>query len=187
LRAQLLVASGKPLPWAQDGIAQRGHAIEGRIYAEDPAHDFLPQAGQILLYREPKRPGIRVDSGIDEGSNVPVQYDPLLAKVVATAETRDAAVRRLIAALRDFPILGIRTNVPFLLRILEHPALLAGTIDTGFLDTQGGALAETEPPQWPEVVLAAITAHEARAETGHQPPAAGRGNDPWETLRAWRG
>src|SRR5205814_2387058 len=96
-------------------VIQRGHAIEARIYAEDPAADFLPQAGPLLLYREPRLPGVRVDAGVMEGGEVPIYYDPLLAKVIAHAETRDAAISRLIAALRQYPILGVQTNVPYLI------------------------------------------------------------------------
>src|SRR5438874_1399360 len=88
VRAQLIVASGEPLPWTQAQIGQRGHAIEARVYAEDPAHDFLPQAGRLRLYREPHLPGIRIDSGVMEGSEISVYYDPMIAKVIATAESR---------------------------------------------------------------------------------------------------
>src|SRR4051812_4209885 len=100
VRAQLLVADGQPLPWTEDGLAQRGHAIEARVYAEDPSQGFLPQAGRVTRYREPRRPGIRVDAGIVEGADVTVYYDPMIAKVIATAETRPLATARLAAALR---------------------------------------------------------------------------------------
>jgi len=141
VRAQLLVASGDPLPWTQDAIAQRGHAIEARVYAEDPARDFLPQAGRVLRYREPRLPGVRVDSGIAEGGDIPVHYDPMIAKVIATAETRALAISRLRAALTDFQITGLRTNVPFLITVLDHPAFLEGRVDTAFLDRESSALA----------------------------------------------
>jgi 3-methylcrotonyl-CoA carboxylase alpha subunit len=140
VRAQLLVASGERLPWRQEAIVPRGHAIEARVYAEDPAQGFIPQAGRITSYREPKMPGLRIDSGIAEGSDVPVYYDPLLAKVIAWAETRDLAITRLSAALGQFVIDGITTNIPFLQRILEHPAFRAGDVDTGFLDREGASL-----------------------------------------------
>jgi acetyl-CoA carboxylase biotin carboxylase subunit len=134
VHAQLRVAAGEPLPWAQASLSQRGHAIECRVYAEDPASGFLPQAGRLLLYREPSGPGIRVDSGVVEGNEVPVAYDPLLAKLTVSAETREAAIDRAIAALRDFPVLGIRSNVPFLIRVLQHEAFRRGDIHTGFID-----------------------------------------------------
>ena len=124
VRAQLLVAMGRPLPWRQAELAQRGHAIECRVYAEDPANGFLPQAGPLRLYREPSGPGIRIDSGVEEGTDVPVQYDPMLAKLIAFAETRAQAIERAAAALRDFPILGVRTNV--VSSGAEHPAFRAG-------------------------------------------------------------
>jgi acetyl-CoA carboxylase biotin carboxylase subunit len=141
VRAQLLVAAGEKLPWTNGRIDQRGHAIEARIYAEDPSNQFLPQAGPLLLYREPQLPGIRIDAGVCEGGDVPIHYDPIMAKVIATAETRALAIARLSAALRAFPILGVRTNLPFLLRVLAHPAFQQGRMDTGFLDREGAALA----------------------------------------------
>jgi len=145
VRAQVLVASGEPLPWAQDGIVQRGHAIEARVYAEDPARDFLPQAGRVQRYREPRLPGVRVDSGIAEGGEISVYYDPMIAKVIATAETRALAIARLTAALAEFEISGLPTNVPFLMKILDLPAFREGRLDTAFLDREGAALAATLP------------------------------------------
>src|SRR5207237_8491009 len=97
----------------------------------DPSSGFLPQAGQLHLYREPSAPGIRIDSGVEEGARVPVQYDPMLAKVIASGESRDAARKRAIAALRSFPILGVRTNVRLLMNVLVHPAFAAGAVATG--------------------------------------------------------
>src|SRR5439155_16306082 len=156
VRSQLLVAGGEEPRWTQYALAQRGHAIEARIYAEDPAREFVPQAGALLLYREPRMPGIRVDAGVVEGGEITVHYDPLIAKVIATAETRDHAIARLIAALRAYPILGIRTNIPFLLRVLEHPRFRAGEVDTGFLDGEGSALAAADDLEMPPSVHAAL-------------------------------
>jgi acetyl-CoA carboxylase biotin carboxylase subunit len=193
VRAQLLVASGEPLPWLSPSISQRGHAIEARVYAEDPSRGFIPQAGRLLLYREPRFPGIRIDSGVDEGSEISVHYDPLLAKVIATATTRDEAIARLSSALRDFPILGVHTNVPFLLRILDHPRFRAGEVDTRFLDTDGASLAQDEAAM-PEVVREAMATYAESLEssvTGHQSSAGGSEAshshvDPWERLKLWR-
>jgi len=145
VRAQLLVASGEPLPWTQAQIAQRGHAIEARVYAEDPAQGFLPQAGRLSIYRAPHIPGVRVDSGVAEGSEISVYYDPMLAKVIATAESRPLAINRLAAALRAVQIEGVRTNVSFLIRLLELPEFRDGLVDTGFLDREGGRLASESP------------------------------------------
>jgi 3-methylcrotonyl-CoA carboxylase alpha subunit len=183
VRAQLLVAAGEPLPWSQGQLAQRGHAIEARVYAEDPARGFLPQAGRLLLYREPRAPGVRVDSGVQEGDVVSIHYDPLLAKVVATAETRDLAIARLRAALLDFPVLGIRTNIPFRIDVLHHERFLAGRMHTGFLDEEGAALAEAvdPPPEWLRAVVAA--ADEDRPRHAGARVAEW---DPWARLRGWR-
>ena len=103
VHAQLRVAAGLRLPWTQTDLQQRGHAIECRVYAEDPAAGYLPQAGRILLYRQPVRPGVRVDAGVVEGSEVTVHYDPMIAKVIAHAETRDAAIDRHAGGARRVP------------------------------------------------------------------------------------
>ena len=138
VRAQLLIADGQPLPWTQDQLRQRGHAIEARVYAEDPSQGFLPQAGRVLRYREPRRPGIRVDTGVAEGGDVPIYYDPMIAKVIAGAETRDLAIARLAAGLREFVVEGILTNIEFLIGVLDSDAFRAGQVDTAWLDREGG-------------------------------------------------
>jgi 3-methylcrotonyl-CoA carboxylase alpha subunit len=188
VRAQLVVASGGGLPWTQQQLGQRGHAIEARIYAEDPSRGFLPQAGRVQLYREPRMPGIRIDSGIREGDEVSVHYDPLLAKVVASAETRDLAIARLGAALRAFPILGIHTNIPFLLDVVEHECFRAGTIHTGFLDADVARLRATPAGALPGVVRAALDAQ--ASDTSESSDGATRSStgpwDPWQSLRGWR-
>ncbi len=182
VRTQIAVAAGAPLAWTQEQLSQRGHAIEARVYAEDPARDNLPQAGPLLLYREPAMPGIRIDAGAVEGGAVSVHYDPLLAKLISTAETRDAARRRAIAALRNYPILGIRTNIALLIAVLEHPRFIAGEIDTGFLESEGAALRAAlsgEPP--PEAILVAQSAAVPDPPGVGTPP-----RDPWSSLGNWR-
>jgi acetyl-CoA carboxylase biotin carboxylase subunit len=182
VHAQFIVAAGGRLPWAQASLSQRGHAIECRIYAEDPAAGFLPQAGPVLVYREPAGPGIRLDSGVVEGGTISVHYDPLLAKLTASAETRDAAIARARTALLDYPILGIRTNVPFLIRVLEHPDFRAGRLHTRFIDDHTNDLLVTGAPPVEAVAAAAV----ARAETPASPsPARSSRIDPWEIIRGW--
>jgi acetyl-CoA carboxylase biotin carboxylase subunit len=177
VRAQITVAGGGALPWAQNALSQRGHAIECRVYAEDPGNGFVPQAGRLLVYREPGGPGIRVDSGVLEGSTVPVNYDPLLAKLTVSAETRDAAVARALAALRSFAILGIRTNIPFLIRLLDHPEFRAARLHTGFIEQHLDALVTPrEPPA--EAIAAAVVAS-APAAVPLRP------DDPWTAIREW--
>jgi 3-methylcrotonyl-CoA carboxylase alpha subunit len=184
VHAQLRVASGEPLPWNQDSLVERGHAIECRIYAEDPASGFLPQAGTLSVYREPQGPGIRVDSGVVEGDEVSIYYDPLLAKLVASAETREIARRRMIAALRRFAVLGIRTNIPFLIRVLEHERFGEAAMDTSFLDGEGFALSEPTFGPGLQAALAAAAACDGRpTERAVTTPAA---PDPWDRLQGWR-
>ena len=123
---QLDVAEGLPLTLSQETITPRGHAVECRVYAEAPAQGFLPQAGPVLRYREPQGPGIRVDSGVREGDVITPDFDPLLAKLMVHAPTRTAALARARQALRDFVVLGLRTNIPYLLRVLSHADVEAG-------------------------------------------------------------
>jgi acetyl/propionyl-CoA carboxylase alpha subunit len=185
VRAQLRVASGEALPWPDGSLTQRGHAIEARVYAEDPSRGFLPQAGRLLLYREPRVPGVRVDAGVVEGGEVPVDYDPMLGKIIASGETRETAIARLVAALRDFPILGVGTNIPFLIRVLEHPRFRTGDVDTGFLDREGDALAAVPddlPPFLQEALQEINGFVSSEPQAGSPQPEA----DPWATLRGWR-
>ncbi|MEQ1869697.1 MAG: biotin carboxylase N-terminal domain-containing protein [Vicinamibacterales bacterium] len=188
VRAQLLVASGEPLPWTQEQLTQRGHAIEARVYAEDPATDFLPQAGTLLLYREPRIPGVRVDSGMREADAVSVHYDPMLAKVIAYAETRALAIARLREALRSFPILGITTNIPFLVRLLDHPGFRAATLDTSFLDHHTQELMTPPSEDLQPFVDAAFAAIDRTADhgTASESPLPEASTDPWNRLTGWR-
>jgi acetyl-CoA carboxylase biotin carboxylase subunit len=189
VHAQLRVASGEPLPFVQGALSQRGHAIECRIYAEDPALGFIPQAGPLLLYREPQGPGIRVDSGVRKGSEVSVHYDPMLAKLIVHAATREEARKRALAALREYAILGIRTNIPFLLQILEHPQFADASIDTGFLDRESSALVAKIPTDLPSAVIAALEQNPElrrnQAAGTVVPPGTVR-VDPFDSLRGWR-
>jgi acetyl-CoA/propionyl-CoA carboxylase biotin carboxyl carrier protein len=181
VRAQLLVAAGERLPWTQSDLMQRGHAIECRIYAEDPANGFLPQAGPVLLYREPAGPGIRVDAGIAEGSRVGVSYDPLLSKLIAYGETRDTARRRAITALRSYPILGIRTNVPFLAKLLAHPDFASGRVHTGFVEERLTDFVTDDVPA--EALAAAVVT--IPAAHASPPSDAASLADPWTTIQRW--
>ena len=124
-------------------------------------------------------PGVRIDSGVVEGDGVSVYYDPMIAKVIATAETRDLAIARLIAALREFPILGVRTNIPFLLRILDHPRSRAAPIDTGFLDREGAALATVDGDEVPDHVRAAADNQSTVGSRQSTGVSRGRRRDPW--------
>ncbi len=147
---QLAVAAGEPLP-ADIPEAPVAHAIEARVYAEDPENGFLPQVGTVLVYEEPGGPGVRVDSGIEAGSEVSVHYDPMLAKVVARGRDREEARRRLVDALGRTVILGVATNVSWLRRLLETSEFVRGELDTALLSR----LDLPAPPEPPAGVLAA--------------------------------
>ncbi len=134
VRKQIEIASGEPLKLIQDDILQRGHAIECRIYAEDPENNFFPSAGRIALLREPSGPGVRNDSGIYAGVEIPVEYDPILSKLIVTAETRKYTLARMIRALESYVILGIKTIIPFLIDLFKSPQFLEGNICTNFID-----------------------------------------------------
>ncbi|HEY8180626.1 MAG TPA: biotin carboxylase N-terminal domain-containing protein [Thermoanaerobaculia bacterium] len=157
VRAQLEVASGSSLPWKQKDLAQRGHAIEARVYAEDPDDRFLPQSGTIALYREPSGPGVRVDAGVEQGSEISVKFDPMLAKLICFGESRDAAIDRLERALRDYIILGTKTNVGFLGRVIAHPAFHEGKVSTRFLTDHADALRHDTPEVVPLIAAALQT------------------------------
>ena len=185
VRAQFAIAAGGRLPWTQESLAPRGHAIECRIYAEDPADGFLPQAGRLLLYREPAGPGIRVDSGVVEGGIVSVHYDPLLAKLTASAESRDAAIARAASALRAFPVLGIRTNVPFLIRLLDHPDIRAGRMHTRFIEEHASELLAAADPPLEALAAAALGSPDEATRPGGHDSSTPALADPWGTIPGW--
>jgi acetyl-CoA carboxylase, biotin carboxylase subunit len=131
---QIRIAAGEKLPFAQSDIEIRGHAIECRIYAEDPDNNYFPSPGKITLLLEPSGPGIRLDSGVYEGWNVPMDYDPLLAKLIGYATDREEAIMRLQRALGEYFVAGIKTNISLFQRILGDADFNAGKLDTGYLD-----------------------------------------------------
>ncbi len=134
VRTQIRVAEGRPLPWKQEDIASRGHAIECRLYAEDPENGFMPSLGPILLLNEPTGPGVRIDSGVRQGDEVSMFYDPMIAKLSLHGVHRAAAIDRAITALREYAVLGVTTNVEYLIDILQEPAFHNGDLHTGFLE-----------------------------------------------------
>jgi len=134
VQLQIRIASGEKLPFEQDDIQLHGHAIECRIYAEDPDNNYFPSPGKITALTEPSGPGIRLDSGIYEGWTVPLEYDPLLAKLIAYGETREQAIGRLRRALGEYFIAGVKTNLPLFRQIFSNSDFLAGRTDTGLLD-----------------------------------------------------
>jgi acetyl-CoA carboxylase biotin carboxylase subunit len=170
---QIQIAAGEKLPFRQQDIAIRGHAIECRVYAEDPENSFFPSPGEITLLNEPFGPGIRLDSGIYQGWNVPVDYDPLLAKLVAFGGDRLMAIGRLRRALDEYIIGGVKTNLALFRRILEDPEFLAARTDTGYLSRLDPEPKGGERPE-PEIAAIAAALGWALAPTnGDRPPSSG--------------
>ena len=186
---QLRIAAGEPLPFAQSDLRQRGHAIECRVYAEDPATGFLPSIGEIAHYARPSGPGVRVDDGIASGSAVSPYYDPMLAKVITWGQDRAEAIRKMERALRETVVLGVATNIGYLRDILTVPAFLAGRTSTNFLAEH---MAEWTPPTtageeaW--IAAAVFELLGAAADDGRQTTADGGAPvyDPWAAARGWR-
>ncbi|GHH32664.1 acetyl/propionyl-CoA carboxylase subuit alpha [Streptomyces candidus] len=183
---QLRVASGAPLPFAQSDIALTGHAIEARVCAETVsvkagARGFLPSGGTVLALHEPQGDGVRTDSGLSVGTEIGSLYDPMLSKVIAYGPDRTSALRKLRAALADTVTLGVQTNAGFLRRLLAHPDVIAGDLDTGLVERDAESLTGDGVPQ--EVYEAAV----AVAEDARTPrPDAGGWVDPFSVLDGWR-
>ncbi|WP_199740629.1 acetyl/propionyl/methylcrotonyl-CoA carboxylase subunit alpha [Saccharopolyspora rhizosphaerae] len=174
---QVRVASGEPLAWTQQDLSLDGHAVEARVYAEDPARGFLPTGGELLAVHEPTGPGVRVDSGIRQGGSVGSDYDPMLAKVIAWAPGRGDALRRLDKALADTTILGLSSNIAFLRALLQHPCVLAGDLDTGLVERDLDALTEADVPEHAYVAAALERLIAAQPRSG---------SDPWDVPNGWR-
>jgi 3-methylcrotonyl-CoA carboxylase alpha subunit len=183
VRLQIEVAAGLPLPFAQDALTTRGHALECRLYAEDPDRDDAPSPGPILHLSAPSGPGVRVDAGVATGSEVTIHYDPLLAKVVTSGARREESIERMAAALRETVVLGVATNHGRLRAIVDHPAFRGGALHTGFLDEHFAEAASAACPP-AEAVAAAVAALQRAART--TPGGQAAAPDPWTALGGWR-
>jgi acetyl-CoA/propionyl-CoA carboxylase biotin carboxyl carrier protein len=168
---QLRVAAGEPLPLRQDDVALSGHAVEARIYAEDPANGFLPSSGRIVAWMPPA--GVRLDSGVEQGVEVTSHYDPLLAKLIVSGPDRAAALARLARALGELRVVGPATNVSYLRALLERPDVRAGELDTGLLERIGDELQPAPNPELPALALVALIGTPGS-------------DDPWEDRDGWR-
>jgi acetyl-CoA/propionyl-CoA carboxylase biotin carboxyl carrier protein len=176
---QLRVAAGEPLGFGQDGVTLTGHAVEARICAEDPARGFLPSGGTVLRLREPRGEGVRTDSGLSEGTEVGSLYDPMLSKVIAYGPDRATALRRLRAALAGTVTLGVQTNAGFLRRLLAHPAVVAGDMDTGLVEREAEGLVTAGVPEEVYEAAAAVRLEALR-------PGGERWTDPFSVPSGWR-
>lgn len=185
---QIRVASGESLSFGQADIAQRGHALECRVYAEDAANQFLPSIGTLIYYQPPSGPGVRVDDGIESGSEVSPYYDPMLAKVVTWGRDRTEAIRKMRTALRDMIVLGVTTNIPYLIAILDDAQFLRGDTSTNFLSER---FSSWQPPQRADedmwllmAAMESLRGGERRRRVSAESDAARP--DPWEEFTDWR-
>ncbi|MDE2962837.1 MAG: acetyl-CoA carboxylase biotin carboxylase subunit, partial [Acidobacteriota bacterium] len=187
VRKQIQIAAGQPLGLRQEDVSWRGAAVECRIYAEDPEKGFLPSPGLIRSLRQPSGPGVREDSGIYQGWEVPVYYDPMLSKLVTWAETRSEAVSRMDRALGEYRISGIKTTIPFFRNILAHPKFLSAELSTDFIEKfyrPDRSLPGREELREVAAIGAALHASRGRAsETGR----ANRPESPWKLWGRWNG
>lgn len=183
---QLRVAQGEPIGLTQQAIVPRGHAIEARLYAEDPENDFAPSLGTIRAWETPHLPYVRFDTGVAPGTAITHHYDPMIAKVIAWGQDRPQAIQRLVHALERTVVLGVRTNLGFLIDLLQHPDFQAGKLHTGFLLENP---ITGKPTELPTPVLCALGLAETLARPTRQAVATTDGTplaDPWQTLGAWR-
>ena len=182
---QVRIADGEPLALRQEDIQPKGHAIECRIYAEDPYRDFVPSTGRLLRWRPPSGPGLRLDSGVTEGLDVSIYYDPMLAKLTAWAPTRDLSLRRMEVALSQFQVLGVVTNIPLLRAVVAHPQFRSGEYDTGFLEWNPAVTSPSLPAEF-RTMVRALAAWASQQPVGTTPPSSkddGRRvvASPWQT------
>ena len=187
---QIRIAAGEPLPFAQSALQQRGHALECRVYAEDPARNFLPSIGQISYYQRPSGPGVRVDDGIETGAHVTPFYDPMLAKVITYGYDRAEAVRKMERALRETAVLGVTTNIPYLLAILGEAHFQDGRTPTNYLPSHMSGWQPQPDPTEEELLAIAVlemlqSGGKSRASTGVQGETAVQ-PDPWNEIGSWR-
>jgi acetyl-CoA carboxylase biotin carboxylase subunit len=188
VRQQIMIAAGKKITLAQETVRQHGHAIESRIYAEDPENNFMPSPGQIRFLQEPSGPGVRIDSGIYAGWNVPPHYDPILSKLITWAENREMSIARMHHVLKSYIILGIKTNIGFLRRIMETSTFRSGNYHTHFIDEHENELLPTHAALDRALITQALLMQEKRAVTGRETGFDRTGHTdmtPWQELGHW--
>jgi 3-methylcrotonyl-CoA carboxylase alpha subunit len=186
---QLRIAAGERLPLGQSEIRRHGHAIEARIYAEEPEKGFLPSVGRLLRFRSPTASEhVRVDAGVDQGDEVTPYYDPMLAKLIVWDQTRASAIQRMQQALADFQIVGVGNNIAFLSRLISHPAFQNGSVDTTLIERESEALLATSVPAAPEMFYAAALwiLSEEISRQGAADERSADPHSPWGRADGWR-
>ena len=191
VKLQFRVASGESLPFQQPDLHQRGHAIECRLYAEDPQQGFLPATGTVHYFRPPVAPGVRVDTYLESGSEISIYYDPMIAKIIVHAEDRASAITRMQQALRETVVLGVTHNIPFLQNLLMHPAFISGSVHTTFVDEHLDELTPPVPPVDDFLLIAAAVDNFERMRQSSAPLSGSDSSDqdqysPWHKQDGFR-
>jgi 3-methylcrotonyl-CoA carboxylase alpha subunit len=186
---QLRIAAGERLPLSQSEVRRRGHAIEARVYAEEPEKGFLPSIGRLLRFRAPmSSENVRIDAGVEQGDSVTPHYDPMLAKLIVWDETRERALQRMLQALAEFQIVGVGNNIAFLARLITHPAFQQGTVDTTLIEREAEALQVSASHATPEMLYAAalwVVSEQMRGQRTVSERSADR-YSPWARADGWR-
>ena len=187
VQEQLRIAQGEALSVKQDQLQIRGHALEVRVYAEDPANNFLPDTGTLATYRRPQGPGVRVDDGFEEGMDIPIYYDPMIAKLIVHAGTRDQAIRRMVRAIDEYQISGVATTLAFCRFVLTHPAFLSGEFTTKFVEEHFSPEALSEPVnEETEEAVVLLATHLLEKHVAPSSPRATTGQGSAWTKRRWQ-
>ena len=184
VKLQINIADNQPIPYKQEDVQQNGHAIECRIYAEDADNNFAPSPGKILYIKEPSGPGIRYDSGIDIGSEVPTFYDPILSKLIVWGSTRDEAIKRMVNALKQTVVLGVKTPINFMINVLNHTEFKAGNINTNFLSEYFSEKIETYQDDL-QIALAAASFSENHINYYNNISQFSKISNPWLEIGKW--
>jgi acetyl/propionyl-CoA carboxylase alpha subunit len=181
---QIRIAAGKKLSDEFSNLSQRGHAIECRIYAEDGENNFMPSIGKLLLYSEPSGPGIRVDSGVEQGSEVTIDYDPIMAKLIVHAPDRETAIAKMIDALNNYKLLGVKSSKRFMIEAMSHPEFVAGNTFTNFIEQH---MTDRSDDRESFELAAAAAASVAGGGHGNSDETVGRSRiaTPWNSIGSW--
>ncbi len=186
VKLQVQIASGEKLPFKQKDLKQTGHAIECRIYAEDPDNNFMPSSGKILFLNVPISPGVRYDSGIYQGAEIPVFYDPILAKLIVWAPTREEARNKMLIALKENVILGVKTSIGFMSKCLEHREFIKGNTFTDFIDKNMETMTEYDSGMLNKALIgAALFDSQKKKNTNNNVSVTSEMSSPWLTIGYW--
>jgi acetyl-CoA carboxylase, biotin carboxylase subunit len=178
VKEQIRIAEGEALGYDQESLQMKGHALQLRVYAEDPSNNFMPDIGTLITYVRPQGPGIRLDDGFEQGMDIPIYYDPMIAKLVTYGQSRQEAIAKMIRAIEEYQISGVATTLPFGRFVMEHEAFVTGNFDTKFVERyyQGQVVQKEVPPEINQeheqiaAVLAASLQHTHKPEKGSVPP-----------------